>query len=122
MTKINARKVGDGKSLTQTIKSLEGIIASKESPVDIKKIAHIWLAKVGGPAGFVRMLQREYKLCDSGSLARSRIMDLMLKLLQMATPKEQFGDYGDLNDDDLKSVFKSQLGPAPPQWIDHVCI
>ncbi len=65
---------------------------------------------------------KEYHDSDQGSLARSRVLDIMMKLFQLATPKEAFGDYGDLSDDDLKNAMKSQMGPLPLQWISHVCI
>ena len=78
--------------------------------------------KIGGPAGFVKMVMDEYEESDAGSLARSRVLEIMMKLFQIATPKETFGDYGDLTDDDLKSAMKSQMGPEPPRWINHVCI
>lgn len=120
--KINARKVGSGKSLSATIKSLEEVVANKESPVDIKKFAYIFMDKIGGPKGFVNKVLKEYKDSESGSLARARILEIMMRLFQLATPKESFGDYGDLSDEDLKRVFKAQLAPEPTKWIDHVCI
>ncbi len=119
MAKVIAKK---SKSLPASIKTLEEILTKNQSPVDIKKFAYLFMEKIGGPAGFVNMVMKEYNDAETGSLAKSRVLDIMMKLFQLATPKEAFGDYGDLSDDDLKDAMKSQMGPTPPQWVTHVCI
>ena len=133
-TKIKAKR-GSGnnipgppisKSLTNVVTTLEEIIVSKQSPVDIKKFAYLFMDKIGGAEGFTEKVLEEYNGSPVGSLARSRVLEIMMKLFSMATPKETFGDYGDFTDDDLKEMLKKQLGTMAPivslKWVDHVCI
>jgi hypothetical protein len=105
--------------------TLEDIISGQQSPVDIKNFAYLFMEKIGGPQGFVDKVMEEYEGAPMGSLARSRVLDIMMKLFQLATPKESHGDYSELTDDDLKDVIKKHLAPNTPhaqQWVDHVCI
>ena len=110
------------------ISTLEEIIANKQSPIDVKEIAYAFMGKLGGTQGFVERILGEYDACNPGSLARSRILDIMVRLFQIATPKERFGDYGDVSDADLEAILHEKLGTKakpqvkPQNWIDHVCI
>lgn len=128
MAKITTNRGGSkkaaSKSLPAAISTLEEVISSKQSPVDIKKFAYIFMERIGGPVGFVDKVMEEYNGSDVGSLARARALEIMMKLFQLATPKETFGDYSDLTDDDLKMMLSSQFNAAQPQpqWIEHVCI
>ena len=131
MAKISTNRGGSkrapSKSLPTVLSTLEDVISSKQSPVDIKKFAYLFMERIGGPAGFVDKVMEEYEGAELGSLARSRVLDIMMKLFQLATPKETFGDYSDLSDDDLKNMLGSHFNPqapapAPQPWVDHVCI
>lgn len=104
--------------------TLEEIVSGKQSPIDVKNLAHIFMERAGGQQGFVELVWAEYHGSDMGSLARSRVLEIMMKLFQLATPKEDFGDYGDFTDDDLKKVVSKHVIAPPPQllWVDHVCI
>ena len=90
--------------------ALEAILENKQSPIDIREIAYQFMRQVGGPAGFVEKIFVEYDSSAAGSLARSRILDIMIRLFQIATPKEKFGELGHLTDEDLERVLQEQLG------------
>ena len=124
--KVNKRQPLDT-SPRKAISTLEQLLANKQSPIDVKEIAYAFMSKLGGTEGFVERILGEYESCDAGSLARSRILDIMVKLFQIATPKERFGDYADVSDEDLTALLHEKLGtkprpPAKPDWIEHVCI
>lgn len=110
------------------LKALETILTSDRSPIDITEIAYQFMHQVGGPAGFVERIMGEYDGSPVGSLARSRVLDIMVRLFQIATPKDKQGDLGHLTDEDLEVILRKQLmlsvePPAPvSQEIDHFCI
>ena len=109
------------------MRALEGILTAKDSPIDIKEIAYQFMSQVGGPPGFVARIMEEYDASPVGSLARSRILEIMVKLFQIATPKEKFGELGELTDEDLVHILKEQFTPKAEvkhvgEWVDHPCI
>lgn len=133
MAKISTNRGGKQKPAAKVepkqsnvFSTLEDIISGQQSPVDIKNFAYLFMEKIGGPQGFVDKVMEEYDGAPLGSLARSRVLDIMMKLFQLATPKESHGDYSELSDEDLKGVLKKHLAPpraeAQTQWVEHVCI
>ena len=107
------------------MKALEAIIDSKKSPIDIKEIAYQFMHQIGGPGGFVARIMEEYDGSPKGSLARSRILEIMVKLFQIATPKEKYGELSHLSDEDLTDILKQGIGKrevADNGWIEHPCI
>lgn len=113
-----------GNPIKQGIGVLEAVLTNKQSPIDIKEIAYQFMHQVGGPSGFVQRIMEEYDGAPIGSLARSRILDIMVRLFQIATPKEKHGELGHLSDEDLASILREQLGKNEKSdgWIDHTCI
>ena len=110
---------------SSALNALESIVNSKSSPVDIKDLAYECMHQVKGNAGFVAVIMEEYSASAAGSLARSRILDIIVRLFQLATPKEKFGDLGHLSDDDLMGILNQGLnrpGKRVLSWTDHVCI
>lgn len=106
------------------LKALSAILENKQSPIDIREIAYQFMRQVGGPAGFVRKIMEEYDEAEVGSLARSRILDIMIRLFQIATPKERFGDVNHMTDDDLARAFKEAVGvkEAVNGYPTEICI
>ena len=114
----------DGKPIKGGIGILDAVLTNKQSPIDIKEIAYQFMHQVGGPAGFVERIMEEYDGAPIGSLARSRILDIMVRLFQIATPKEKHGELGHLTDEDLTSILREQLGKNEKHdgWVTHACI
>lgn len=108
MAKAGRKPTGNGNK-PASLKALETILESKQSPIDIKEIAYQFMRQVDGPGGFVKRIMEEYDGSAVGSLARSRILDIMVRLFQIATPKDKLGDLGDISDEDLVSVMKDHL-------------
>lgn len=98
------------KKVIKGLDAFEAILSTKQSPIDVREIAYQFMRQVGGPEGFVAAIFEEYDQSAAGSLARSRILDIMIRLFQMATPKEKFGELGHLSDEDLERLLKEQLG------------
>lgn len=130
MAKIKARRGGNAppsvteRKTASVFSTLEDIISENRSPVDIKNFAYLFMDKIGGPQGFVDRVMEEFEGSQVGSLSRARVLEIMMKLFQLATPKETYGDYSDMTEDDLKAVVTRHMiaPPSPTQWIDHVCI
>lgn len=116
--------------------TLERLLLAKQSPVDIKEVSYEFHKKVGGASGLADMVLKEYAASQAGSLARIRIIDVMVRLFQANTPKAQAGETGLLSDEDLIDAYVDQakkagagikrIEAAAPKkkdvWIDHVCI
>lgn len=129
MAKIRVKTKAPGESkVSPGINTLEQLISNKQSPIDIREIAYSFMNKLGGTSGFVDKILQEYESCSPGTLARSRILDIMVKLFQIATPKEKFGDFDGVTDEDLMGIIQGKLNMTPvkestqSKWVDHVCI
>lgn len=106
-------------------KSLESILTASDSPIDIKEVAYQLMNLVGGAAGLAILIKEEYNASEAGSLARTRALDIMVKMLQIAAPKDGVEDTSYLTDEDLAEIARDELrrmGVTDPGWITHVCI
>ena len=125
MAKIKTNKPAKPSTrvVASSIKTLEEIISNKQSPIDVQELAYEFMSKIGGNTGFVDMVLTEYNGSEIGSLARARVLDIMLKLFQLASPKDGGGDFANISDDDLKNILQAQLGvPKQENWPYDICI
>ena len=119
------KKKQDSPRASSGFKSLESILTSKDSPIDIKEVAYQLMGLVGGGAGLAQMIKAEYASTEAGSLARARALDLMVKMLQIASPKDGAEDTSYLTDDDIAETVRGEiqkLGISEAVWVYHVCI
>lgn len=111
----------------KTISFLSKMLDAKNSPVDLQEIAYQFHAQIGGAQGYVEMILTEYAQTSPGSLARTRVLQLMAKLFELGSPKERVGETALLSDDDLTAAYFGQLRRSGMKvvddvWVDHVCI
>jgi hypothetical protein len=95
--------------LSPVITTLQDVIDAKKPPIDIHALANEFHKQIGGDLGFVERVLKEYEDTKPGSLARARIMEIMVRLFQIASPKEKTVDLGLLSDDDLAKALKNEI-------------
>lgn len=90
--------------MSKTSDVVKKILALRESPMDLAKITTEWLSLVGGAKGVAERLENEYKHSKPGGLARSRILELILKLTEKSFADRRVADMSLLATKDLEKL------------------
>ena len=106
------------------IRSIEDVLDSTTAPIEQKRIAYELMSLVGGERGLAKKIMDEYKDTSPGSLARVRFFEMLLKLVQMAQPKDVTGDFDYLSEDDIARILieHTRSSGVALAYPTHFCI
>lgn len=106
--------------------SIEKMILSKKSPVDMQELAVEFYNQVGGARGFIARVLANYNKTEKGSSDRVRMLEVMMKLFSLG--RDSAGSLEEASDEDLESLAREMMikmripGAVENGWIDHYCI
>jgi hypothetical protein len=109
--------------------AIERIVGAKHSGVDIEELGAEVMIQVGGATGMVKMITKSLKDAVRGSAEHIRLMDLMVRIVQLAADKSvNLKDLDQMTDEDLEAYALNLMvkvgvpGIKEQGWITHVCI
>ncbi len=96
--------MAEKKRVHDAIQDIERLISDKNPPIDLKAFRDEWLKNIGGIAGLAKMLQQEWEEARPGGQTRARLTQLLVKVIDLTTPKTRIGDMEHLEEADLERL------------------
>jgi hypothetical protein len=94
------------------------LVEQATGAINVSELAVAMLEEFGGLVQFAREYKKEFDEATPGSISRSKMLEGMMRVINMATPKNAVSDLSQLEGGDLEKVATSILEKAGVMQTD----